>query len=337
MVGRPLVRQERRDRGGLGETETVADARVREVFLDPPNERRGDRRSAVGDAGDPADVEPGEVRLCDGERVDRGHAGEQVDPLLDDRVQERAYVEGRQHHRGAAECELQEQLAVAPGDVEERHRHQVARGRAVRAVDAQHADRRLDVGQEVLVAGHRPLGEAGGAAGVEDRGEVTRGEVRCGARCTVGQRGTGPQDGSRTAVVEHVLDLPRGEARVHRHRDRAGELRAEESEHPVDPGRQQVGHPVPPLHAGVGEATGHPGRAVPQLPVRQTVTAHLDQRLGVGTTVDRAPEHRHQRRRQVGVVRDSERIALNSGHVERRDASRSGLDRHGTHPAAGEK
>lgn len=42
------------------------------------------------------------------------------------------------------------------------------------AVDTNYPDRCLDVGQEVLVAGHGPLGGPGGATGVKDRGKIPR-------------------------------------------------------------------------------------------------------------------------------------------------------------------
>ena len=144
------------------------------------------------------------------------------------------------------------------------------------------------------MAGHRPLREAGGPAGVEDRGQLAAARVVHGERWPVGQRIAGAQHGVGAGVGEHVLDLGRGEPGVHRHRDRARQLDAEEREHPVDARGQQDRHAVTPRDAARGEPARDPGRAVPQLPVGQPLPADLDERLTVGVRVDGGAEQRDQ-------------------------------------------
>ena len=93
-------------------------------------------------------------------------------------------------HRRAAEPDLQEQLAVAAGDVEQRHRDEVARRRARRR--GRRRCTRIAVStldRKFSWRGHRALGEAGRAARVEDRGEVARARGRRRRRgVAVGQR-----------------------------------------------------------------------------------------------------------------------------------------------------
>ena len=101
VLGRPLVGEERGDGGGLGEAEAVADPRVRERLLDAADERGRDRRAAVGDPADGREVVRGEVGLGQRERVDRGHAREQVDALVGGRAQERR---GRRRRAAPPSC-----------------------------------------------------------------------------------------------------------------------------------------------------------------------------------------------------------------------------------------
>jgi len=61
-----------------------------------------------------------------------------------------------------------------------------------------------------------------------------------GDRVAVRQGHTRLEDVHRTRVGQDVRDLRRREAGVDRHRDRTGEQRPPEAEHPVDP----VGQPV---------------------------------------------------------------------------------------------
>ena len=203
---------------------------------------------------------------------------------LDDRVQERAHVEGRHDHRGAAEL----RAARAAGCCTR------SRGTAAptpgcawtgrRAVDAAaraRASRRWTGSSRGVVIA--PLGKPGGAAGVEDRG---RG--RSGARSSAA---SGAPSGSGRRARRRLARRSR-RARTRPRARRSGcspaprprrRAACRGTRAPSRPRcRQQVGHPVAPLHAGVAQAAGHPGRAVPQLPVGQPVAADLDQRLGVG-------------------------------------------------------
>ena len=98
---------------------------LREGLLDPVHEALGDRRAAVGDPAHAADVELGEARVAQHRVVDRGHRHELVDAVLADRLEEAVEVErAGEDLDPAAELEQRDQLAVAAGDVEQRHGHQ---------------------------------------------------------------------------------------------------------------------------------------------------------------------------------------------------------------------
>ena len=175
----------------------------------------------------------------------------------------------------------------------------------------------LGVGQEVLVAGHRALGEAGRAAGVEDRGRAGRLGVVDDQRVAVGQRGSGHERVRRAGVGHHVVRFLLGEARVDRHHDRVGQHGAEEGQHPVDAVAEPDRHPVAALDAEAAQAARHPGRAVPQRGVAQPrAAAGLHHRLGGAVLVDRGAEHLHQVAGQAFVALDAVLAADDAGHVE---------------------
>ena len=106
---------------------------------------------------------------------------------------------------------------------------------SVVAVEADHASARLGVGQEVLVGGHRALREARSCRSCRrsPRGRRGRGRRRRPASPS-GSGAPGSKTNDAPESVDDVLDLALGEAGVHRHRDGAQHLDAEEGEHPVD-------------------------------------------------------------------------------------------------------
>ncbi len=276
-----LVRQERGQRRGLGQSESVADARARERVGDHAHGARCDRRAAVGDPADVAQVGLGEARMARQRVVDRRHRGQHLHVLLADRAQEAVEVERvAQDERAPAELRHHEQLAVAAGHVEQRHVDQRRQLRAFVTVELDAAQRVLDVRQEVRVRGHRALGKAGRAARVEDRREILGGEVLDREAIAVGQRLAGTEHVARAAVGDDVLDLGLLEARVDRHGDGARQLRAPEGQHPVDAVGQQDRDAIAALDADHAQPAGHALGALPQLLVGERLTADLDHGSG---------------------------------------------------------
>ena len=267
-MGHELVRQERGHARGFGQAEPVAEPRLRERLRQPRDQVRRDRRPAVGDRAHAGDVHGGEGRLADRQPVDGRHRDHDVDALLGDGAQERADLEGRHDHRGAAGVGGQQELGVAAGHVEQRHRDQGAQGVPVKS-PGQRPAAGLGVGQEVLVAGHGALGEARGTAGVEDRGRAGRAGVVDRERIAVRQRGARHEHVRRAGVGHHVVRFLLGEAGVDRHDDGIGQDRAEEGQHPVGAVAQLDRHPVAALDAEGAQPARHPGRAIPQLRVAQ--------------------------------------------------------------------
>ncbi len=166
------------------------------------------------------------------------------------------------NHRGAAGVGGQQQLGVAAGHVEQRHRDQGAQALSDKS-PGKRAAAGLGVGEEVLVAGHGALGEARGAAGVEDRGRAGRAGLLDGERLAVRQRGARHEDVRRPGVGHDVVRFLLGEAGVDRHDDGVGQDGAEEGQHPVGAVAQLDGHPVAALDAEGTQPARHPGRAIP--------------------------------------------------------------------------
>ena len=196
------------------------------------------------------------------------------------------------------QLDQQEQLAVAAGDVEQRHRHEVAGGRTRRPVDVDHADRGLDVGEEVLVGGHRALGEAGGPARVEDRGQVAAAEVVDGER--LARRAADRRGAARASAPESASTYSTSGAAK---RVFTGTATAPASWMPKNASTQstplgsRIATRSPRATPPAAQPARDPGRAVPQLPVGQPLPADLDDRLAVGVRVDGRAEQRDQRRR----------------------------------------
>ena len=194
--------------------------------------------------------------------------------------QEGLHLERGHDHRRPAELAGDEQLAVAAGDVEQRDRDERAQVDLARQADD--APGGLGVRQEVRVREHRALREAGRAARVEDRREVVGLGAIGDERVAVGQRRAVLEDVRGARVVEDVLHLGLGEARVHRHDDGA---RAAARPRTRAPSRRRC-----PAGSRRGRRRRRPGpcsppatRAarVPQLAVGQPLAAELDDRLAV--------------------------------------------------------
>ena len=154
--GGVLMWQVGRHRGCLGEAETVPDPRGGHRLHELVHQVGRDRGAAVAERADAGGVDEGELRLLDRQPVDRRDRGQYRDPFVLNGSQELLDVEGGHDHRGAVQRSEHEQLAIAAGDVEQRDGDQGAQ--AGLAAQTQASDARLDVGQEVLVRGHRPLG-----------------------------------------------------------------------------------------------------------------------------------------------------------------------------------
>ena len=142
------------------------------------------------------------------------------------------------------------------------------------------ADRRLRVGQEVLVRRHRALREPGRAARVEDRREVVAAQVlgrraarRRAAPRRARRRTTLPESsttyctsGSMKRVLTGTTTAP-------------ASWRAEEREHPVGAVAQPERDAVAALaRRALAQAAGDARGAVPQLAVGQRAAADLDDR-----------------------------------------------------------
>ena len=221
-----------------------------------------------------------------------------------------ACLERRHDHRRAAELDRRDQLGVATGGVKKRNRHQVSHVHAGR--ESRHPQAGLAVGQEVLVGGHRTLGEAGGAAGVEDRCERLVIRVGGDVRLAVGE-----QHHRRTRVGDDVVDLALGEASVDRDDHGACHQRAPESEAPLEAVAVAVGDAIARSHACGTKAAGDAGRTVPHLPVGHPLTAEDDDALVIGVVIHRRSKHVQQRGRQRRVTQDAVVGADDAGHVER--------------------
>ncbi|MNO74353.1 hypothetical protein D3C76_653490 [compost metagenome] len=158
-------------------------------------QRRGDRRGTVADALQRAEVELLQLRIGVAriqQHLDHGRRQEDlVDALAGDGFQHRLRHEGRHHHMGAAAHE-QGGHGREIGQVEHRHHVQVvAVGMGAAAV--QHAQRREG---QVAVAEHHALGEACGAAGVEDAEQGIALAARIFHRCA---------GGDQRLVAEHAF------------------------------------------------------------------------------------------------------------------------------------
>ena len=175
----------------------------------------------------------------------------------------------------------------------------------------------LAVGQEVLVGGHRPLGEPRGAAGVKDGREIRRHRPVLDHRVGVGQCLARAEHIGRARVAEDVVDLGLGEPSVHGHRHRPGQLGAEEGQDPVRSVGKEDGDPVTTSDTGRLQAPGHPGGPVLELLVGEAIAADFDGRLAVAVARHRRLQHGHNGRLQAGVPEDPAGITLDAVHLVR--------------------
>src|SRR6202000_3380500 len=128
----------------------------------------------------------------------------------------------RVEHRGAAAAQGRQGLAVAPGDVEQRHHDQGPEVAADIPGDVDHAERGLDVREHVLVGVHGTLGKAGRAAGVEDGGDVVAAGALPDVGPAVGQRAARLELQRAAGVADDVADLVGRQARGYRDQERPG-------------------------------------------------------------------------------------------------------------------
>ena len=140
------------------------------------DEALGDRGAAVGDPAHPADVELREARVAQHGVVDRGHRDELVDAVLADRPEEAVEVERagedldparRARAPGSAGCCSRSRGTAGPRPASRSPGPRSGRSRGSGSAFS------LLV-RKLRVRGHRALGEAGRAAGVEDRRELVR-------------------------------------------------------------------------------------------------------------------------------------------------------------------
>ena len=329
MLGGLLVGQEGGQRGGLGEAEAIAHARVRERLHDPVHEALGDRRAAVGDPAHTAHVEVREGGVAHHGVVDRGHRDELVDAVLADGAEEALEVQwpGEDLH-APAELEHGDQLAVAAGHVKQRHGHQRRDVGALGTVDRQATERVLAVGEEVPVRGHRALREARRSARVEDRRKVLRAEIVDRDGLALRQRRRCGERELRAGVPHHVGDLLGREAGVDRNDGRAEHLRTEERQHPVDPVRHVNRHAITALDAEAAQPSGHGHRAMPQLAVAQRRPPDLEHGGRGRVAFNARPQHRHERGGKVAVACDTGGVALDARLLERITAAGQWLGHH---------
>ncbi len=329
VVGGVLGRQERQQRARLGQAEAVAEPHVGELAHQLVHERRGDRRAAVADAAHAGEVVLLELRMAQQRVVDRRHGHDMCETPATRSSRGSASRSSALFMiaHAPADLEQRDHLAVAAGHVEQRHADQRPQVRALLARRPEAANDVLGVGEEVQVRGHRALGEAGRSARVEDRRQVVLAEVVDDQRLAVRQLGARLERQLRARVVDDVLDLGLGEARVDRDRDRTRELDAPEPEHPVGPVGQADRDAIAALHALGAQPTGDARRAVPQLLVGQLRAAvDVDDRRRVGRPLDARAQHLHQRRRAVGVARNPVRTALDARAVMRVSPASGDLD-----------
>ncbi|GAA2024675.1 hypothetical protein GCM10009779_05940 [Polymorphospora rubra] len=187
--------------------------------------------------------------------------------------------------------------------------------------------------QAGALRGEHALGLAGRAGGVEHPGDLVEPEVVTGRDRRVDadeitERGGAPRNGvvagdddpeplpavaqadhllgvvrvghhdDRAAVVEQVRQFRVGAARVQRYAHRRGPGDGEPALHHLDTVVEVEGHPVPPVHAEVGQMAGQPPGAYVQLRVADR-RAGVAERDLVPEAVGVCPEQTGQRLDQV--------------------------------------
>ncbi|MNX80410.1 hypothetical protein D3C86_1120700 [compost metagenome] len=149
--------------------------------------RLGDRRGAVDHALQAAQVEAVELGVRDERLQHGGHQQHVGHALALDGLQHLARIEGGGQHMRFAGDELHQRAADAAHVEQRRHVQRDAalgHGCLRKALDAD--------GPQRPVAVHHALGETGGAAGVEDAGQVVAGAV-----CVFNRRGGVDERGQR--------------------------------------------------------------------------------------------------------------------------------------------
>ena len=305
--------KEGRDGRGFGEAVAVGDARVGEGFEDAGDEVGRGGRAAVHDAAHACGVEIREIGLVDGEPVDGGNGGEDVDAFGLDGLEEGLDVEGRHDDRCAAGFAGGQQLAVAAGDVEERDGDQAAEISGRREADAAAG---FHVGEEVLVRGHGAFGEAGGAAGVEDGGDVFGGASGVGEGRAKGERAPVLQNELAAGIVEDVVDFGLAETGVDGDGNGSGELDAEEGDAPVEAVGEADGDAVAVCDALSAEASGEAGGLVPELGVGDAVGSDFYEGFRVGLAFDGVAQHFDKVAGAVLIAGNAVGVARDEGLVE---------------------
>ncbi|MDD9985441.1 MAG: hypothetical protein OXQ31_04130 [Spirochaetaceae bacterium] len=192
------------------------------------------------------------------------------------------------------EAERREQRAHLLEHVAERQQRQQAQGR----VAGDDLEDRLQVGQQVAVGEHHPLGVAGGARGEHDLGQVFAGELDR-PRLTQGvalllqllevdrgqphllvlrRREARHEGGCRIGPGPHLLGELRRGAHVQRHDDGAGADHAEVGEHPVRGVRPPDDHAVALADAALLQQRRDAAGTLPDVPVApvQVAEARLE-------------------------------------------------------------
>ena len=203
-VERDVVAVERdrvRDRAHLGHAVALAD-----VAVQPVGDGLAERRVERGRTGEDG-VHAREVVLIDermlGQRDGNGRCDEDVRRLLlGDDPQELDEIELRHRDEARAAIERSVEQDRHAVDVEERQ----DRENLVVGLDAHPRNDLADVGYEVPMGEHDPLGSAGGARGVRQHRELGgRIEGDLGRRCTLAEQITQREVAFGTVEHEHVL------------------------------------------------------------------------------------------------------------------------------------
>ena len=209
--------------GGLGHAVGLQH-RSAEAFLQLVKHRRRQGRAARADEAQAAArgvvlVGPAQENL-----MDRRHRGVPGDAVLRRDLPERAGGELRGNHHGPAGVQRGQRRADQAVDVKERHDDQAAVARRELIGGRDVGDRR----HQVAVRERHAFGPAGGAAGVQEQGDVVRRRRRSvGIRC--GLAALPPHEdlalGIKAAFPDRNLQLARGFAGgmiAWRHDDRLG-------------------------------------------------------------------------------------------------------------------
>ena len=175
MVGEA---QQRGDRRQLGHPVGLHEPHVRQVLLRALEHGLGDGGAAVGEVAEAAEVVLRQVGVVDEDLDHRGHEQGVGDAVHGDGVEHHLRIEPGDDDVGDAHQRAAEAAGLV-GGVEHRRRVQVgAAGRHELAGGGAAHGR----GHQVRVAEHHALGEAGGAARVEEAGQAVAAAAAVGDR-----------------------------------------------------------------------------------------------------------------------------------------------------------